>query len=129
MLPRDREECMFFGRDPVAGLAASLKGSDWVLTVAAGDEVVAMVGLAPYYNISGVGCPWMLCTTLAPKHPRALYRACKQILLQMLEEYGMLVNKAWAGNEHALDLVRHLGFTVLDPHKGVSTFFKKRADV
>lgn len=122
-----------------AGVRAKEKVLDAILLsesclVAARDRgpALAIVGVVPQSQLSGVGCLWMVATEEAFKDTRTLVRAGRRHVQWLLGNYSRLVGRVDARNEGTVKWLRLLGFTVHEPVADGRVdycHFEKNADV
>lgn len=94
-------------------LRAGLKVSSRAWTATVDGEPVAMVGVAPYDAISGIGIAWMLGTSTLDTAGgrRAVMRCTKPVLDTMRDLYpGMLFNVVDASSRRAIRFLQWAGF-------------------
>lgn len=127
MQRRDVEECRHFKMSPSYAVFASLAASDWAATLGGYLSPVGIIGLGRIPGMPGVGQPWLLTSIRAPLYRAALYRAVKVLVDEMLEKYPILTNQASAANAPSLVLIKHLGFTLMEPEHGTVHFYKRRS--
>lgn len=115
---QDRDELAAWGYpDARAAIIDSVTRSAWCRTCTVDGEVAAITGLgrggsddAPF------GIPWLLGTDLVTRHRRVLARHARDYIPRMLDVYPRLVNHVHARNTVAVAWLRHLGFTLREPH-------------
>lgn len=90
---------------------AVLRSTHYWVSVA-GDEPIAMFGVAPTDLLSGIGSPWFLATDRAEGYPRSLVVEGRRYALRMLEVYPHLMNYVDARNTRSIRWLKHIGFEV-----------------
>lgn len=115
---QDLDELVAWGYPDAAGaIRSSVESSVWCRTALVDGQVAAITGLgqggteeAPF------GIPWLLGTDLVPRHRRVLARYARDYIPLMLQVYPRLVNHVHARNTVAVQWLRHIGFTLREPH-------------
>lgn len=97
-------------------LTEGLRVSTRAYTALLDGEPVAMIGVNPYSELSGVGVAWMLATSAldTAKGRRAVVRCAAPMLAHLQDRYpGMLFNAVDARNVRAIRFLKWAGFTFL----------------
>lgn len=63
----------------------------------------------------GIGCPWLLGTTMLDGDRKALLTDAREIVQNMMQEYEVLTNFIWEGSHRNRRWLRHLGFKEMPP--------------
>ncbi len=79
------------------------------------DGLYMLCGVAPVSLIGGIGCPWMLGTTLIDQSPKPLMGVSVPYRERMEKSYPMLVNYVDARNTRSIRWLSRIGFTIHDP--------------
>lgn len=98
------------GMDPNLALYHSLMASTTAYAVWKDGEPVAFYGVGPI-GIGG-GCPWLLTTDEAMKHPFEVGRQAHTFVNTLTKQYNFLANYVGATNTDALKLLVWLGFSI-----------------
>jgi hypothetical protein len=103
------------GLDPLAALSVGLFHSDPCLAgVDADGQVVAMWGIVPVVPNSH-GSIWLLSSDMVGRHVREIVKSAGKWLDEQQKRYQVLSNVVSADNLVHQRLLRHLGFTFLEP--------------
>ena len=104
--PADREEisALVGEHEVAAAVRLSAKHSQQAWALAAGDEVIAVFGVAPVLGVPGVGSPWCVGTPAIKRVERAFMRESRAYIPRMLAVFPYLVNVVDPRNTRAVGI-------------------------
>lgn len=105
-------ECMVAGHTPRQALRAGLLGSTICWTVKVDGRPEAMFGACPVSEIEGRGRVWLLMTSDAEKHHKALVRLGYIYTEALHRHYPVLENFVHAHNDSAIRWLARLGYAI-----------------
>ena len=94
-------------KTPLEAFQTGYEVSDTPYTVEWQGKPVAMFGVS---GLDGVGVPWMLATDDLKKIRKSFLRECRSYVEELNNEYPLLVNVVWAGNDVHIQWLKWLGF-------------------
>lgn len=100
------------GLDLLGCLRAAVSASEDAFVALAGDEPIAVFGVAPVSLLGGIGCPWMLGADALAQHGREIVMLSRQHVACWGLRYPCLFNYVDARNLRALAWLRRTGFLV-----------------
>lgn len=111
--PADRDELRAsVNHSPEQAMGAGLRYSDAAMTGFIDGEPVCMWGVVRESLICNMGVPWMVATTLLDVHAPTFLRHCRGPVMELLDDYDMLINHVDARNRRAIAWLKWLGFDV-----------------
>ena len=113
MREADRREIWASDRQlPLGALSISLRESERAWSTFFDGEIAMMYGVRRIPEAEGSMMVWFLSSTVVDRYPITFWRACKEGLPKLLEEYPVLCNMVDARYEQSVRWVRRLGFQV-----------------
>jgi hypothetical protein len=116
MRPEDAAEVMASdGFSPVEAIIQSWASSKEAWTARMNGEVAAMYGVVIHpagSALTPVGVAWLLTTVVVDRYPVAFYKKCREVVKELTERYGTLINYTDARYARAVNWAGRLGFTV-----------------
>ncbi len=98
--------------DLLGCLQTAVSASEESFVALAGDEPIAVFGVAPVSLLGGLGCPWMLGTDTLDRHGRAIVTLSREHVARWGDRYACLFNYVDARNLRSIAWLRHTGFVV-----------------
>ena len=109
----DRIEAWALHRlSPTMAVNGSLFLSEHSYTVLADDEPVLVFGVQPESMVSSTGVVWLLATDNIIKIKKQFVKRCKNVLLDLIQDYDVVYNYVYTKNTTALRWLKWLGFTI-----------------
>ncbi len=109
----DREEAWALDHlTPWEAIQVSVGHSGNIYSGLVDGQVLCMFGVGKRTLLSEIGFPWMLSSTLVPKHVRAWMRGSQIAFKQMQSEAKVLENYVDARYTAAVRWLKWLGFTI-----------------
>ena len=119
--PADRAEAEAAGLvDVAAAIAEGIATSSPVWVAEIDGAPVAVLGARPFPDL-GFAAPWMLATSEADRHPRAVIALGPRYIAEMLQAHPLLLNHVHAANTRAVRWLRRAGFTLQPAHPHPAT--------
>jgi hypothetical protein len=113
MREADRREIWASDRQlPLGALSISLRESEKAWSTFFGGEIAMMYGVRRIPAAESAMMIWFLSSTVVDRHPITFWRACKEGLPRLLDEYPVLCNMVDARYEQSVRWVRRLGFQI-----------------
>lgn len=108
----DRRECAIMGHTPKEALRLSLRASTYAWTAKVDGRPEAMFGVSTVSLLTGEGSPWLLLTTDAMRHARALLVEGRSYSDLIQSAFPVLANNLHAENSTAIRWLERLGYRV-----------------
>jgi len=100
------------GLDLLECLQTAVSASEEAFVALAGDEPIAVFGVAPVCLLGGMGCPWLLGTDAMDRRGREIVTINRQHVARWGQRYTCLFNYVDARNLRSIAWLRHTGFIV-----------------
>ena len=112
----DREELWAASyQRPLDAMQMGLDFSDDAFVGCIDGEPIVMWGVALESLVGKIGIPWMIATKQLDDVAIIFLRRCRGPVLEMLSNYGKLINYVDARNKRAVRWLKFLGFEIEDP--------------
>jgi hypothetical protein len=113
MREADRREIWASDRQlPLGALSISVRESECAWATFFDGELAMMYGVRPIPEAEGVMMIWFLSSAVVDRYPFTFWRACKEGLPRLLDEYPVLCNMVDSRYKQSVRWVRRLGFQV-----------------